>query len=209
MAVALWAGRLDRPLTEQETAVLMRLLPGERRERLARVRQAEKRAEPLCAYLLLRLALWEQYRWRKLPPILQTEMGKPWFPDYPSVQFNLSHTAGAVLVAVSGEPVGVDIEKIRPVHRRMGGDWTDEAGETAFFQSWVRREARSKLSGKGIGAMLRAEPPVEEGERFYALESFPGYAAGVATCAASPPGALRRYTLEELLKEDVLLTFMP
>ena len=59
MSIELWAARLERPLTERETADMLRLLPAGRRERLLRIRQPEKRREPLCAYLLLRLALRE------------------------------------------------------------------------------------------------------------------------------------------------------
>ena len=118
MPIELWAARLERPLTAEEDAAMLALLPPERRERLERLRQPEKRREPLCAYLILCRALWEQYRWRALPPIRTTSLGKPYFPDHPDVHFNLSHTAGAVLVALSDRPVGVDIERIRPVSPR-------------------------------------------------------------------------------------------
>ena len=110
MSIELWAARLERPLTERETEAMLPLLPPERQERLLRIKQSEKRREPLCAYLILRHALWEQYRWRELPPIRLTSLGKPYFPDFPEVHFNLSHTTGAVLVALSGEPVGGDIK---------------------------------------------------------------------------------------------------
>ena len=69
MSIELWAARLERPLTERETAAMLRLLPEARRERLLRIKQPEKRREPLCAYLILRHALWEQYRWQELPEI--------------------------------------------------------------------------------------------------------------------------------------------
>ena len=115
MSIELWAARLERPLTERETAAMLRLLPAGRRERLLRIRQPEKRREPLCAYLLLRLALREACGWRDLPEIRLTSLGKPWFPEFPEVHFNLSHTGGAVLAALSDRPVGVDIERIRPV----------------------------------------------------------------------------------------------
>ena len=119
MSIELWAARLERPLTERETEAMLPLLPPERQERLLRIKQSEKRREPLCAYLILRHALWEQYRWRELPPIRLTSLGKPYFPDFPEVHFNLSHTTGAVLVALSGEPVGVDIEH-HPAGERAG-----------------------------------------------------------------------------------------
>ena len=75
MSIELWAARLERPLTGAEEAAMLALLPPERRARLERLRQPEKRREPLCAYLMLRRALWEQFRWRELPEIRTASLG--------------------------------------------------------------------------------------------------------------------------------------
>ena len=48
MSIDLWAARLERTLTEQETERMMRILPPKRRERLMKLRE-DKRQEPLCA----------------------------------------------------------------------------------------------------------------------------------------------------------------
>lgn len=197
MSIDLWAARLERTLTERETERMMRILPPKRRERLMKLRE-DKRQEPLCAYLLLCLALWELYEWRGLPEIAENSMGKPYFPEHPEVHFNISHTSGAVLVGVSDQPIGVDIEKIRPVSQRAMRRLADVSTERDFFQSWVRREARTKRSGNGIGTMMRSETPLQQGEFYYELDTFPGYAAGVATRDRSPLGALRKYSLDEL-----------
>ena len=199
MSIELWAARLERPLTERETEPMLPLLPPERQERLLRIKQSEKRREPLCAYLILRHALWEQYRWRELPPIRLTSLGKPYFPDFPEVHFNLSHTTGAVLVALSGEPVGVDIEHIRPVSERAMRRLADVTTERAFFQSWVRREARVKRTGSGIVTMMRTEAPLNRGEFYYEVDAFHGYAAGVAAGQPEPPQPVHRLMLDQLL----------
>ena len=200
MSIELWAARLERPLTDRETAAMLRLLPEARRERLLRIKQPEKLREPLCAYLILRHALWEQYRWRELPEIRLSSFGKPYFPEHPDVHFNLSHTAGAVLVGLSDRPVGVDIEHIRPVSQRTMRRLADVGTERAFFQSWVRREARTKRSGTGVGTMLDAETPLQPGEQFYFLDTFPGYVAGVSTKGGGPPGPVRKYALDEMME---------
>lgn len=200
MGMDLWAARLERALTGEETAALLALLPDWRRERLLRVTQAEKRREVLCAYLLLRHALWERYQWRDLPAMECAALGKPYFPDAPTVHFNLSHTAGAVLVGLDDQPLGVDIEKIRPVSGRTMRRVADAATEEAFFESWVRREARGKCSGAGIAAMLTGEPPLQDGESVYSVETFPGYAAGVATRSEALPGKPRIISLDEMLE---------
>ena len=187
MAIDLWAVRLERGLTDRETELLMGLLPPERRERLLRLRPEEKRREPLCAYLTLCMAL------------ALTELGKPYFPEHPDVHFNISHTTGAVLVGVSGEPVGVDIEKIRPVSRRAMQRLAAASTEKEFFQSWVRREARSKRSGAGISTMMRSESPLQYGEYYCELDVFDGYVAGVATRSKELPEPVRKYSLDEMV----------
>ena len=198
MPIQVWLARMERPLTEQEYRDMMALLPDARRERLEKLPK-EKHQEVLCAYLLLRMALREQRGWRTLPRIEADERGKPFFPDHPDTHFSLSHTAGASAAALADTPVGVDIERIRPVNvrimERIAGAWT----ETEFFQSWVRREARVKRPGSGISAMMRSEDPLNRGEFYYELEAFPGYAAGVAAGQPEPPQAVRRLVLDEVL----------
>ena len=203
IAHKLWAAELDRPITTEEAEHLTALLPPGRRERLLRVKAPARRREPLCAYLLLRLALRETCGWETLPDISLSQQGKPCFPDHPDVHFNLSHTSGAVLVGVSDHPVGVDIERLRPVSsvalRRLAPD----VEEKNFFPCWVRREARAKLDGVNMEPLLRAETPLREGEFYYPLETFPGYAAGVATGRPDAPGPPSLYTLDELMREMV------
>ena len=196
--VGLWAARLRRPLTEQEEHAMLCLLPEERRQRLLRTQKAEKRAEVLCAYTMLCLALRERYGWKCLPEIAVSAMGKPGFPEFPSVQFNISHTSGAVLVGVSEAPVGVDIEKIRPVGERTMQRIAGVSSTRAFFESWVRREARVKRLGTGIRT-LNEELPLRNGEQFCFLETFEGYVAGVAAGNGAKIGQVHHYCLDELL----------
>lgn len=198
MDAVLWALRLDRRLTEAEAGTLAARLPPFWRER-AMAREGLARQEALCAYALLQEALWEAAGRPCLPETALTARGKPWFPAYPEVHFSLSHTRGAVLAAVAGEPVGVDVEQLRPlrwprVQARLGTDLT----EAGFFRLWVRREARAKRRGQGLGALLGPEPPWETGEVCTPLEIFPGYAAALA--AGGAPSAIHRRSLEELVR---------
>lgn len=204
MPIALWAARLERPLTEGETARLLALLPTGRRERLLRVRDPALRREPLCAWTLLRLALREGFGWDELPNVALSAGGKPCFPDRPDVHFNLSHTAGAVLVGLSNQPIGVDIEGVRPMSPKSLARLAPGVRQEEFFPCWVRREARAKLDGVQMEALLRAETPLREGEHYYPLETFPGYAAGVATRSREVPGPVTLCTLDVLTQEMVL-----
>lgn len=194
----LWAARVGRPLTEGEEAALMALLPAARRERLAGVRERAPRQGPLCAYGLLRLALRERQALPSavLPPMALGDRGKPWFPDCPEVQFSLSHTDGAVLVGVSETPIGVDIERLRDVPRRLAARLGAD-GPPAFFREWTRREAWAKRSGEGLPALLEQAPLGEEG--LWTVDVFPGYAAAVCGEPGDPPGEARICALEDLI----------
>lgn len=204
MPIGLWAARLERPLTGQETECLTDLLPPGRRERLLRVKDPARRREPLCAYLLLRLALREACGWEELPDIALSSQGKPCFPDALGVHFNLSHTSGAVLVGLSDQPIGVDIERIRPMSPASLERLAAGVAEQDFFPCWVRREARAKLDGTHMGALLRTEMPLRDGEFYYPLDTFPGYAAGMATRSPEMPGQVRLISLDEWIQEMVL-----
>ena len=69
-----------------------------------------KESERELAYRLLELALQREYGLDSLPEIRRAAGGKPYFPQYPHIHFNLSHSRGAAVCALSGEPVGVDVE---------------------------------------------------------------------------------------------------
>ena len=126
MQIQLISIRLERPFTDTEVERLLRLVPPERRQRLAHLKDPVVGHEPICAYAALWLGLNALYGWRELPALTYNKYGKPEFAEHPEVQFNLSHTRGAVLVGIHDRPIGVDIERIRPVSertmQRLAGD---------------------------------------------------------------------------------------
>ena len=193
----LWAARLDRPQTGEEAAALTAALPARRRARLVRSRPVVRR-EPLCAYGLLRLALRTELGWEDFPEMDWTERGKPFFPAFPEVRFSLSHTAGAVLAGISVRPLGVDIQIRRPVRVSVMEKLAGTRDEAAFFRWWVRREAAAKWSGAGLSGVLR-RPELPADVRYWPLETFPGYFAGVCADPGETP-LLRRCPLEALVR---------
>ncbi len=196
MNINLYAIRLDRPLTDEETDALMRLVPAERRERLLRMPKPELRHEPLCAYAALSYGLRELYGWETLPRLRYSKYGKPEFDGYPEAQFNISHTRGAVLVGIHDEPIGVDIERIRPVSERMMQRIAGTSSEKEFFESWVRRESRGKWGGSGLASMRAELSPAMHGERFCFVDTFPGYVACVCTHSRDGLEPVKCFTLK-------------
>jgi 4'-phosphopantetheinyl transferase len=95
--------------------------------------------------------------------------GKPVIEGERRVEFNLSHSGELVLYAVAaGLPVGVDVEKLRPMPRALelaerflSPEEHDELAGTApeerssqFFSMWVRREAYAKARGTSVWRVL-------------------------------------------------------
>ena len=132
-----------------------------------------------------------------------------WDPEdsEPPLQFNLSHSGGTALYAISADgPVGVDVElsgRVRDVvaiaaralgdgaARRLAGLPAHERGQV-FLRAWARHEARLKCLGAGLAG---AEG---DGGRSVWIADVPldrlPFADGAAAVAAlHPPHALCRW----------------
>ena len=107
-----------------------------------------------AAYRLLEIAVSESCGIPSLPEIRRSETGKPFFPRYPSIHFNLSHSLGGILCGIHDAPLGVDIERLRTAPAHLRGDLTD----AEFFLQWTWKEATIKQRGLGLAALLS---PVE------------------------------------------------
>jgi 4'-phosphopantetheinyl transferase len=101
----------------------------------------------------------------------QTERGKPHVAG--ALEFNLSHSGDLILLAISdGRPVGIDVERRRPVARvdalvarwltpgeREDVDRIVRSGlpvSEAFLRVWSLKEARLKALGVGIAGAASA-----------------------------------------------------
>lgn len=97
--------------------------------------------------------------------IARTAQGKPYLPDYPTLAFNLSHSAEHWVIALSRHcQLGIDLEVCQARVNLLGlvercfaaeeiGYW-QQLPETeknlAFYRYWTRKEAFVKATGVGI-----------------------------------------------------------
>lgn len=112
--------------------------------------------------MLLGIALREEYGIRKLPIIEKREHGKPYFPDYAGIHFNISHAADMAVCVVAQSELGVDIEAARTVREALlrrvlteaERDWFmhSQDKEEAFIRLWTLKESYVKATGEGLGA---------------------------------------------------------
>lgn len=198
MNIEIFAMRLTRNWTTAEQESALRILPPVRRDRLNKLICQQKQRDPIAAWILLFYALQKKYQWNTFPAISYTALGKPFFQNHPTIQFNLSHTDRAVLAVLGDSAVGIDIEKIRPVgerlKKRMGMGTTDED----FLRYWVRLEACGKRDGTGVLPHMDVTTLVHEGEEFQELNIFEGYVAGVAFKSGVQPPMVRIIEQEEI-----------
>jgi 4'-phosphopantetheinyl transferase len=77
--------------------------------------------------------------------------------------WSLSHTVDYVAAVTAGQPVGIDIERIRPfteeLKQRVAGsqEWAlgPELSQTLFCRFWTAKEAVLKAAGAGLGGLAQ------------------------------------------------------
>ncbi|MBQ9493274.1 MAG: 4'-phosphopantetheinyl transferase [Oscillibacter sp.] len=195
MRTVLFAARLTRELSVSERETLFSCLPPERQARFLGGKARSGRAEILCAYGLLCAALYRELGWRVLPEVSLTAAGKPFFPQRPDVCFSLSHTEGAVMAGLSPAPIGVDIEKTRPVRPRLMKRVADTENPESFFRRWVALEAVGKRDGGGVLPVLRGTLSPLSDPDCRLLDTWPGYFAGAAFSPGHALSETRFYTV--------------
>ena len=81
------------------------------------------------------------------------EYGKPFLPGGP--YFSISHCKEGIAVAIDDQPIGIDIEAIRPVNndlieRVMNEEERVGMNDRLFTRLWTQKEAVVKAEGTGI-----------------------------------------------------------
>ena len=159
--VYVWKASLDKPVTEQYRQWLQ---PAER-EKALRYSRPESRQQFVFSRGILRELL--SHYLSVNPHQLQLftcPNGKPYCntPANKSIYFNLSHSGGKLLIAISGSETGIDIEKIKPSFQFNDIASTVFAPEErallqrtadprlVFYQLWTRKEALLKATSIGL-----------------------------------------------------------
>jgi len=166
-----WAARLDVPAAAR--ANFASTLSPLETERAARFHFARHRDRFIAARGLLRSLLGHYLQ--IVPSKIEFDYGpngKPLLPGAfakEQLHFNLTHSEDLALIAVArGEPVGVDVERIRTlsdadelvsrffsVRENASFQKLPESQRpAAFFNLWTRKEAWLKATGEGIAHSL-------------------------------------------------------
>ena len=149
--------------SEQEVARLLPLVSAQRREQALRYKHTFGQYCCLQSYKMLCELLAEWSRVHQLPinqqPIfLYNDYGAPYIEGGP--HFSISHCKRGIAVAVSENPIGIDIEIIRTfspelMRKTMNEDeqlriTSSATPDVEFIRFWTQKEALLKLQGTGI-----------------------------------------------------------
>lgn len=208
-------------------ADLLPLVSAARRMKISALFDTGKAAQSLWAELLPRgLACSLLGIANKEVTFTAGSHGKPFLAGYPDFHFNVSHSASHVLCGVGAKPVGVDIERIRPLDPDMARLWFSAAEYACFrntppeerpelfYAIWTLKESYSKAVGLGIGLDPKSFTILPEGAnsavlvtkapyptrffRTYRLED--GYRAAVCSCDNHFPDQVRQIDGDTLLE---------
>ena len=143
---------LDDPLESPE---LMSELSDIRRQAIMRYKMESDRKRSLMAGLMMRDIL--RIHGLDSGDVVIGENNRP---SIEGIDFNISHSARYVIMAVSDSRVGCDIEHVRErnysVAKRFFTDdensfiSSSDNKERAFYRIWTARESYSKSTGEGI-----------------------------------------------------------
>lgn len=132
---------------------------------------AHKSDRALCvgAGLLANFAARAHYKDARLPLALsKDEQGKPFSPALKGFSFNLSHSGEWAVIACGNRPLGVDIQRMRPVSpdlylrffTKEECEYIQSQSKTnrtaAFFKLWTLKESYLKATGLGLALSLSA-----------------------------------------------------
>ena len=156
----------EKPFAEYSQ--LLPLISQERQERIARMAVNGDKVRSLFAELLIRYEASEQLGADfNLLEFGKNEFGKPFIIGESGYDFSVSHSGKAVAFAgentdVGRVRVGLDVERIRRRKSGVSGRFFTEneikfieEGKTpdeVFFEIWTKKEAYSKMLGKGLAA---------------------------------------------------------
>ena len=153
-------------MTEEMYRSALAEISEQRREAAGRYKHFDDRKRCVCAYRLLQEALRVEYGIVSPPLFAYNEHGKPFLRDYPHIHFSLSHCRRAVVCAVGDEPVGIDVEDVKPVGRELMAYTCSEAEcaeieaslapDWTFARLWTMKESTYKLEGTGLRDNLKS-----------------------------------------------------
>lgn len=152
-------------ISKHEVILALQDLPGPIAKQIMKYKNGLSLRQSLLGHKLLVYALKEYgYQASKLGLLERTKFNKPYFET--GFQFNISHTASMVILAVSlNSRVGIDVEKVKDINlyeienlftpQELKEISDSKRPNDSFYALWTMKEAILKGIGLGLNIPLK------------------------------------------------------
>lgn len=164
--------RVVPDLTQCEFNALLLLVSSEKQERIKKFHFFKDAQNCLLGDILFKNEICRVTGLKaKHLQISTNAHGKPFLVSYPNIHFNISHSKHYIACAVSEQPVGIDIEFIKPTDLKIAERFftSDEIAYimasnhmNRFYEIWTKKESRIKWEGKGLCSPLNSFSVLEQ-----------------------------------------------
>jgi 4'-phosphopantetheinyl transferase len=212
---------------EQVRGQMLGFLPSEARERFARLNRGADVQRSLLGELLARYLIAS----RLMVSSKEIEFkvgpnGKPELQENVTLHFNISHSGQWVVCAIAPVPVGIDVERIRPVKPELAERFfttkefnnlqtlPEEERTVKFIELWTLKESFLKAIGRGLTRNLNSFSVEPNGRLFkvsgedssndHHLKLFeidPGYRLAVCAPSVGSCESIKKIEVHQLLNE--------
>lgn len=162
-------------LSQNEFDTLLHLVSPEKQERIKQFSFFRDARNCFLGDVLVRVEICRSTGFgMKQLEFTTNEYGKPFLIGRPCIQFNISHAGRYIACAVADEPVGIDIEIMKPLELRIAERFfaSDETEYIMvdnhiyrFYEVWTKKESRIKWEGKGLHKSLPSFSVFESNEQ--------------------------------------------
>ena len=164
-------------LTQIEFGILNKLVSPEKQERLKRFNFYKDACNTLLGDILARTEICRVTGLgNNTLEFSANTYGKPFLVNDPRIHYNISHTGNYVVCAMDNQPVGIDIELIKPIDLKIPERFftpdevyyiispQDDLVTHRFYEVWTKKESRIKLEGKGLSMPLSSFDVFDDAE---------------------------------------------
>jgi 4'-phosphopantetheinyl transferase len=212
--------KAEYDLTQDFFSRMISLVSPEKRSRIMRFRFFRDAQNSLLADLLVRIEIMKKINCSNSELSFSSQTyGKPFLLNDPAIQYNTSHSGKYIAVAMDSQPVGIDIEIVKPVSLKVAKRFfTSEENNfifshedeykrlIAFFEIWTKKESWIKRDGKGLSIPLTSFSVIRDEceldmEKISYIKILQNEEAVCYVCAAHNNSIVKKLTLSDFITE--------
>lgn len=161
--------KIDKDLSKDDFERLLDFVSEEKKERITRFHRFEDAQRSLIGDVLARYTISKRLGIRNKDLVLgANEYGKPVLIAPSDIHFNISHSGSWVVCAIDDNPVGIDVEVMKPIDFKIAERFfsrdeyeslmnqPDEMRLKYFYIIWTLKESYIKAEGKGLSIPLNS-----------------------------------------------------